>query len=339
MTHVSASLSELDRAAVAGLQARRAGARHAVQASQTPSLVTRVRCLTRAPPLLPHAMQERARRLCTQLNAMRVERATVAELIDSDQWAELSEIIACIDTEVAAVTAADVDPAVERSRALALRLQDALLACMAIRDLPPQRPSSLRRVHAGGAAAPPCLESGCAIVGCLGNRLVGLRLILPHTKTARSRGVMQLDVPVASATATLLGHHLSWGRALLRDDDDDDAPLCPGLFLTPRGVLYTADAFRARITASLLRYGLSARITHTKVRAPHTHTQAPARPHAAAAPPQPASGLSGAAQAMSRCRCACRHALPMHRRRSWRLLVPPPGCVAHLYTRRGAAPA
>jgi len=209
---------------------------------------------------------------------MRVERATVAELIDSDQWAELSEIIACIDTEVASVTAAAVDPEVERSRALALRLQDALLACMAIRDLPPQRPGSLRRVsvHGGGAAAPPCLEPGCAIVGCLGNRLVGLRLILPHTKTARSRGVMQLDVPVASATATLLEHHLSWGRALLCDDDDD-APLCPGLFLTPRGVLYTADAFRARITASLLRYGLSARITHTKVRASHTRKHPHAR--------------------------------------------------------------
>jgi hypothetical protein len=204
---------------------------------------------------------------------MRVERATVAELVDSDQWAELSEIIACIDTEVAAVTAAAVDPEAARCKALAQRLQDALLACMAIRDLPPQRPSSLRRVsvHAAGAAAPPCLDGACSIVGCLGNRLVGHRLILPHHKTARSRGVMQLDVPADSATATLLEHHLGWGRALLLGD----APLpCPALFLSQHGVAYTVEAFRARISASLTRYGLSARITHTKVwaQAHSTHT-------------------------------------------------------------------
>lgn len=200
---------------------------------------------------------------------MRVERATVAELVDSDQWAALSEIVACIDAEVAAVCAAAADPEAARSAALALRLQDALLACMAIRDLPPQRPASLRRVSvhtaAREAAPPPCLEAGCPIVGCQGNRLQGLRLVLPHHKTARSRGVMTLEVAAESATATLLEHHLSWGRALLLAAADGDAPPCPALFLTAHGGVYTADAFRARITASLRRYGLSAHITHTKV--------------------------------------------------------------------------
>jgi len=126
-------------------------------------------------------------------------------------------------------------------------------------------------VHAAGDAAPPCLDGACSIVGCLGNRLVGHRLILPHHKTARSRGVMQLDVPADSATATLLEHHLGWGRALLLGD----APLpCPALFLSQHGVAYTVEAFRARISASLTRYGLSARITHTKVwaQAHSTHT-------------------------------------------------------------------
>ncbi len=87
---------------------------------------------------------------------------------------------------------------------------------------------------------------------------------------------MQLEVGVESATAQLLEHHLRWGRALLRAAADGDAPPCHGLFLTAHGQLYTAAAFRARITASLQRYGLGARITHTKVGSAHTHAHTPA---------------------------------------------------------------
>ena len=71
----------------------------------------------------------------------------------------------------------------------------------------------------------------------LGNGLVGLRLVLPHNKTARSRGVMTLEVSAESAMAQLLEHHLSWGRVLLLAGAEGDAPPCPALFLTARGGL------------------------------------------------------------------------------------------------------
>ena len=189
----------------------------------------------------------------------------MAELVDSDEWADLAAIIAVIDAEVAAVLAAVVDAFAdddarhEPPPGLAARLQDALLACVAVRDLPPQRPSSLRRVSVAGAAR--CSDSACALPGCLGNRLDGRTLVLPHTKTARSRGTVRLEVPPDSSTDTLLTHHLTWGRAALLKGGDSDA-----LFVSPHGAAYSEAGFNARLTTCLRKWGLSARITHCKVR-------------------------------------------------------------------------
>jgi len=171
----------------------------------------------------------------------------------------LHDIVGVIDDEVAALQVAiSQQPAEARSHALAVRLQDALLACVAVRDLPPQRPASLRRLAAPGCTR--CLD-GCGVPGCRGNRLEGLSLILPHTKTARSRGVLRLEVPPGSATAALLAEHLSWGRAALLKGAAGDA-----LFLAPSGGPYSEGAFNTRLTRSLQAYGLPARITHCKVR-------------------------------------------------------------------------
>lgn len=176
--------------------------------------------------------------------------------MDSDEWAELSEIVAVIDAEVAAVRAALV--AEPHSPALATRVQDALLACVALRDLPPQRPTSLRRVSVEGT--PRCLDPDCAAEGCLGNRLHGRTLILVHTKTARSRGTIRLEVADGTAAAELLQQHLAWARAVLVGAGD-----CAALFVGRRGGAFSETAFNKRLTTCLCRWGLGARITHTRV--------------------------------------------------------------------------
>jgi hypothetical protein len=183
--------------------------------------------------------------------------------VDSDEWADLAAIIGVIDTEVASVVAA-VEAAFGDSLGapppgLALRLQDVLHACLAVRDLPPQRPSCMRRLSVEGVRR--CSDPACDIPGCLGNRLDGLTLVLPHTKTARSRGTVRLEVPPGSATATLLTQHLAWGRAALLKGGDSDA-----LFVATHGAEYSEAAFNSRLTTCLQRWGLPARITHCKAR-------------------------------------------------------------------------
>jgi len=208
----------------------------------------------RAAPHLP--AQERARRFVAQLNSLTAPRASIEELVDSDEWADLADIVAVIDTEVASVTAAAA--AEPHSYALARRIQDALLACVALRDLPPQRPTSLRRVSVEGT--PRCLDPDCAAAGCLGNRLHGRTLILVHTKTARSRGTIRLEVKAGTAAAALLELHLAWGRALLVGAGD-----CAALFVARSGAAFSEGAFNKRLAQCLCRWGLSARITHTRV--------------------------------------------------------------------------
>lgn len=193
----------------------------------------------------------------------------MTDIADSDEWAELAEVVGVIDAEVAAVRAA---LAGTRDVALAARVQDALLACMAIRDLPPQRPTSLRRVGVPGLNR--CLDPSCDAPACLGNRLEGHTLILVHTKTARSRGVMRLTIDEASATAALLAEHLAWGRAALVG-----VATCDSLFVGADGAAISESAFNTRLAACLQRWGLGAHITFTKVRA--------GRRRAAAQPPPP----------------------------------------------------
>lgn len=178
--------------------------------------------------------------------------------MDSDEWAELGEIVAVIDAEVARVRASVASGA--RTPAVAAAVQSALLACVAIRDLPPQRPTSLRRVSVPNSQR--CLDPGCAVAGCLGNRLDGLTLIMPHTKTARSRGTMRLELPPGSAAAELLSHHLTWGRALLVAADED----CAALFVGRGGQAWSEHGFNNHLTRCLRQWGLPARITHTKAR-------------------------------------------------------------------------
>jgi len=196
------------------------------------------------------------RRFAAQLNAMQTARPTVEELVDSDEWAELGEIVAVIDAQVARVRTALTG---SRTPALAAAVQSALLACVAIRDLPPQRPTSLRRVSVPNSNR--CLEPDCAVAGCLGNRVDGTTLILVHTKTARSRGTLRLELPAASAAAELLSHHLAWGRALLVAEED-----CTALFLSRNGGTWSEAGFNNHLSRCLRAWGLPARITHTKAR-------------------------------------------------------------------------
>lgn len=217
--------------------------------------------------------------------------------MDSDEWAELSEIVAVIDAEVAAVRAALVDE--PRSPALAMRVQDALLACVALRDLPPQRPTSLRRVSVEGT--PRCLDPDCAAEGCLGNRLHGRTLILVHTKTARSRGTIRLEVADGTAAAELLQQHLAWGRAVLVGTGD-----CAALFVGRRGGAFSETAFNKRLTTCLCRWGLGARITHTRV--------SQRRGCGRAAPPRPPSRRLSRTHARRRS-CATLWPQPRHRGR------------------------
>jgi hypothetical protein len=177
-----------------------------------------------------------------QLKAQGVEAARCT-LVDPVVWAELGEIVGAVDDKVDLVRA-DVDLG-KRSPALARDVSEALLLCISIRDFPPQRPGCIRIVRLGDGA---CLDPECRIEGCRGNRVVGERISLVHTKTAGSRGTITLEVRAGSNTAWLLEQMISWARAeIVRDIPNDSG----ALFISPTGLPYTRAGFSRHITRAL----------------------------------------------------------------------------------------
>jgi hypothetical protein len=199
-------------------------------------------------------MQDQARIFAKQLSSIPKEVVTVEDLRAAGRWCDLYTISQAIDAAFAACdfTGGDV--------ATAQRVQDYLALHIAIRELPPARPTALRLLSIGG----PC-SAACDRPGCLGNRLVSkdggaYSLVFEHHKTRSTRDeAISVAIPAGSTTATLLHDFIGRRRAQLLKTDTY------ALFIGQNGDAISEAAFSAYVPRLLRNLGLGC-ISYTAVR-------------------------------------------------------------------------
>ena len=201
---------------------------------------------------LKHSM----RRMASQFLALCPLAPCISDLEASGKWVDLKRVQCAVRAEAEAVLHSAGSE--KHNAALARRVHDSLLACMAIVDSAPQRPGCLRVVR---AALPKRVLSRCCLCSaplCLGNRFEGDTLILVHSKTSRHREPIRVDF-AGTLTARLLKHHVTWGRAALANSTES-------LWLTSRGDPFASDvSFAAYLPRKLECLGLP-RLTFTALR-------------------------------------------------------------------------
>ena len=178
------------------------------------------------------------------------------DLRAAGRWCDLFSISSAIDTAFAACDFSGGDVAT------AQLVQDYLALHIAIRELPPARPTALRLLSIPGGNG--C--SACDRPGCLGNRVVeeqgAYTLVFEHHKTRRRRDeAITVAIPAGSTTATLLTDFLGRRRAQLTKSDTT------ALFIGRDGEAISESAFAAYVPRLLRNLGCGS-ISYTAVR-PH----------------------------------------------------------------------
>jgi hypothetical protein len=152
---------------------------------------------------------------------MPVQRVSVEAMRQAGTWLDVGELFRVIDLHLEELDMSARDAPAARA------LHDGLLACVAVRHHPPNRPGCLAKLLVPGATVP-C--GACTAPGCPGNHFEGSVAVLVHHKTQAHRGPIKLNIQEGSVTSKLLHLYLDWARPLLVAVEGD-----PFLFLNTKG--------------------------------------------------------------------------------------------------------